>query len=115
MWAGTLLRDQGRRMTAVMALLTVCPLVLANADDKTTAGRGNPESRTMLIEPSELQKNLTQPGWRILDTRPQAEYGKGHIPGAVWVDVKSWQELGKKERGFHDTRAWGEKVGQLGI
>jgi thiosulfate/3-mercaptopyruvate sulfurtransferase len=52
---------------------------------------------------------------RILDTRPQADYGKGHIPGAAWVDVKSWQELGRKEGSLHDARAWGELVGQLGI
>jgi thiosulfate/3-mercaptopyruvate sulfurtransferase len=33
----------------------------------------------------------------------------------VAVDVKSWQDLGKKEGGFHDAKAWGEKVSQLGI
>jgi len=69
----------------------------------------------MLIEPGEHQKKLKEPDLRILDTRPQAEYAKGHVPGAVSVDVKSWQDLGKKEGGFHDAKAWGEKVGQLGI
>lgn len=69
----------------------------------------------MLIEPGELQKKLKQPGLRILDTRPQAEYAKGHIPGAMWVDVKIWQDLSKKVGGFQDAKAWGEKVGQLGI
>jgi thiosulfate/3-mercaptopyruvate sulfurtransferase len=69
----------------------------------------------MLIEPGELQKKLTQPGLRILDTRPQPDYARGHLPGAVRVDVKAWQELGKKAGGFHDARGWGEKVGQLGI
>src|SRR5262249_25282663 len=51
----------------------------------------------------------------LLDARPQADYAKGHIPGAVRVDVKSWQELGKKDGGFHDVHAWGQKVGQLGL
>lgn len=69
----------------------------------------------MLIEPGELQKKLNQPGLRILDTRAQVEYAKGHVPGAVWVDVKGWQDLGKKESGFHDAKAWGENVGHLGI
>lgn len=69
----------------------------------------------MLIEPGELQKKLKEPGLRILDTRPQAEYAKGHVPGAVQVDLKAWQDLGKKEGGFRDAKAWGEKVGQLGI
>src|ERR1019366_2776764 len=87
------------------------PLPPADKQDKNSKKR---ETKTMLIEPGELQKRLQQTGLRILDTRPQAEYAKGHIPGAVPVDVKSWQDLGKKEGGFHDAK-WGEKVGQLGI
>jgi thiosulfate/3-mercaptopyruvate sulfurtransferase len=82
---------------------------------KPLDGPKQPEPRTMLIEPGELQKKLKEPGLRILDTRPQAEYAKGHVPGAVPVDVKGWQDLGKKEGGFHDAKAWREKVGQLGI
>ena len=69
----------------------------------------------MLIQPEQLQKDLKRPGLRLLDTRPQADYAKGHIPGAIRVDVKSWQELGKKDGGFHDAHAWGQKVGQLGL
>jgi thiosulfate/3-mercaptopyruvate sulfurtransferase len=69
----------------------------------------------MLIQPGQLQKKLKRVGLRILDTRPQAEYAKGHVPGALWVDVKGWQDLGKKVGGFHDAQAWGEKVGQVGI
>jgi thiosulfate/3-mercaptopyruvate sulfurtransferase len=69
----------------------------------------------MLVQPEELQKKLKQPGLRILDTRPQPEYAKDHIPGAVRVDVKSWQLLGSKDGGFHDAKAWGKEVGQLAI
>jgi thiosulfate/3-mercaptopyruvate sulfurtransferase len=69
----------------------------------------------MLTEPQELQRKLHEPGLRILDTRPQADYAKGHIPGAVWVNVKSWQHVGSKEGGFHDSNAWSELVGQLGV
>jgi len=69
----------------------------------------------MLVQPEELQKQLKQPGLRILDTRPQADYAKGHLPGAVRVDVKSWQQLGGKEGGFLDAKAWKKEVGQLGI
>ena len=83
------------------------PVVAAGSDDQKPAA--------MLIEVDGLQKKLKEPGLRILDTRPRAEYAKSHIPGAVAVDVKSWQDQGKKERGFHDAKAWGELVGQLGI
>jgi thiosulfate/3-mercaptopyruvate sulfurtransferase len=78
-------------------------------------GPKRPELQTMLIEPGELQKKLNQPGLRILDTRPQGEYAKGHIPRAMWVNVRSWQDLGRKEGGFHDAKAWGAMVGPLGI
>jgi thiosulfate/3-mercaptopyruvate sulfurtransferase len=90
-------------------------LVLGGPAAKLPAAAGRPEARTMLIEPGELQKKLNQPGLRILDTRPQADYAKGHVPGAVRVDVKSWQQLGSKEGGFHEAKAWGQNVGQLGI
>lgn len=73
------------------------------------------EPGTMLIEPADLEKKLKQPGLRLLDTRPEADYAKGHLPGAVRVDVKGWQELAKKEGSFQDATAWGGKVGGLGI
>jgi thiosulfate/3-mercaptopyruvate sulfurtransferase len=69
----------------------------------------------MLIEPGELQKELKRPGLRILDARSQTDHAKGHIPGAVRVDVKRWQQLGSKEGGFHDAKSWAKEVGQLGI
>jgi thiosulfate/3-mercaptopyruvate sulfurtransferase len=83
------------------------------------AAHGQPrepsERVAMLIEPGELQSKLGQPGLRILDTRPQPDYARGHIPGAVRVDVRSWQELARKEGGLKDAKAWGEQVGRLGI
>jgi thiosulfate/3-mercaptopyruvate sulfurtransferase len=91
------------------------PLLAGNCSLLLTAAADRPEPPAMLIEPGDLKKQLNQPGLRILDTRPQADYARGHIPGAVRVDVKAWQELGKKPGGFHDATAWGEKVGQLGI
>jgi thiosulfate/3-mercaptopyruvate sulfurtransferase len=74
-----------------------------------------PMPAKMLIEPGDLNKKLAEKNLRILDTRAQAEYAKAHVPGAVRVDVKSWQALGKKEGGFRDAKSWGELVGQLGI
>jgi thiosulfate/3-mercaptopyruvate sulfurtransferase len=69
----------------------------------------------MLTEPAELQKRLRQAGLSILDTRSKGDYAQAHIPGAVWVNVKAWQQLGSKDGGFHDSKAWAEKVAQLGI
>lgn len=69
----------------------------------------------MLIDPAGLRKKLTEPSLRILDVRPLEEHARGHVPGAIAVDVKAWQAQGKKERGFHDAKAWAELVGKLGI
>lgn len=69
----------------------------------------------MLISPAELAKRLAEDKLRILDTRSQEDYAKGHVPGAVRVDVPSWQKLARSEGGLHDAKAWGEKVGALGI
>jgi thiosulfate/3-mercaptopyruvate sulfurtransferase len=69
----------------------------------------------LLISPEQLQKKLEQPGLCILDSRARADYAKGHIPRALSVDVKGWQQVGRKEGGFHDARAWQDRVGRLGI
>jgi thiosulfate/3-mercaptopyruvate sulfurtransferase len=92
---------------------TIPPAIMAPARAQQKAASS--DKPLMLIEPSELAKRLDDPKLRILDTRSKAEYAKGHIPGALWVDVASWQDLGKRQGGFRDAKAWGEKVGSLGV
>jgi thiosulfate/3-mercaptopyruvate sulfurtransferase len=77
------------------------------------ATASNPKD--MLTEAGQLQKQLKKPGLRVLDTRPQAEYARGHIPGAVRVDVKAWHNQGRKKDGFHDAKAWTSLIAPLGI
>jgi thiosulfate/3-mercaptopyruvate sulfurtransferase len=71
----------------------------------------------MLMQPADVQAALEHSGQglRVLDARPGAEYVAAHVPSAVWVDVKTWQEQGRKEGGLHDARAWGQLVGGLGV
>lgn len=94
-------------LAALAAFILGSPALSAHAE--------KPEAQTMLFPAEELEKDLKQPGLRLLDTRSRADYAKGHLPGAVRVDVKRWQQLGAKVGGFHDARAWGMEVGQLGI
>lgn len=96
-------------------LLTASALLLLGLDTRVLAGPKPPAASHILIEATQLEKKLQEPGWRILDTRPDDEYAKGHIPGAVRVDVKTWQGQGKKQDGFRDAKAWAELVGKLGI
>ena len=51
-----------------------------------------------------LQKTLSDPALRILDVRSMGEYAKGHIPGAVQVDVGDWKKLATADRGLHDAK-----------
>ena len=46
-------------------------------------------SRTdLLIEPSELAKNIRQ--FVILDARDRGKYAQEHVPNARWVDHATW-------------------------
>jgi thiosulfate/3-mercaptopyruvate sulfurtransferase len=99
----------------VLAVLNRAALPATGQEKSVRPGINGKEPRTMLIEPEDLQGELKKTRLRILDTRPQSEYAKGHIPGAVRVDGKRWQQLGSKEGGFRDATAWGKEVGRLGI
>jgi thiosulfate/3-mercaptopyruvate sulfurtransferase len=40
----------------------------------------------LLVEPEWLVGRLNDPNLRLIDVRPQADYDKGHLPGAVRLD-----------------------------
>lgn len=90
--------------------LLICAAQIAAADQ----GDINPDS-SILIEPEQLQQKLSDRNLRVLDVRSQEEYAKGHIPGAVRVDVGDWKNLAVAENGLHDAKGWGAKVSALGI
>ncbi len=62
-----------------------------------------------------LQTSLGDPKLRLLDARPRADYDKGHIPGAVWVDVKAASTLAAKPGGLTDKEAWAAWTAPLAI
>lgn len=67
-----------------------------------------------LISQEDLEKRLNEPGLRLIDARPKAEYDKGHLPGAIRVDVKSLEDL-FKSRDVADKSAWTQALAPLGI
>lgn len=69
----------------------------------------------VLVAHDELQKRLSEPGLRLLDARPKAEYDKGHLPGAVWVDVKAAEKLAARPDGLADRAAWEAWAAPLGL
>ncbi|MEM7233088.1 MAG: rhodanese-like domain-containing protein [Planctomycetota bacterium] len=69
---------------------------------------------SMLIEPAELEAKLGS-GMLILDTRSKEAHDASHIPGSFRVDVKRWQNLGRREGGFRDAEAWQLEISAFGI
>ena len=67
-----------------------------------------------LISHDELQKRLSDTKLRLVDSRPKADYDKGHVPGAVWVDSKVFQEISKPET-VADQSVWSQALAPLGI
>lgn len=68
----------------------------------------------LLAEPEQLSRFLLSSQVRtvLLDARTKEEYEKGHLPGAVWVDVGEWKKA------FGDgteLKGWPERIGKLGI
>lgn len=79
------------------------------------AGSALADGPAKLLSFAELKGQLDQPNLRILDPRPRADYDKGHIPGAIWVDTKPAQALASKPGGFQDQAAWQKWVDTLGL
>ena len=74
-----------------------------------------PEKASILITDSELASAMKEPNLRILDARSQHEYAKGHLAGAMRVDVNDWKTLATADGGLRDSKGWSAKVGRLGI
>src|SRR5687767_12966109 len=73
--------NKGHNMNVWRFLLLPAGLLILGAlSADVPAGPKQPKPDAMLIEVRDLQKSLKEPGLRILDTRPQADYAKGHIP-----------------------------------
>src|SRR4051812_32688496 len=52
---------------------------------------------------------------RVLDVRSRADYDKGHVPGAVWADVKAAEAIAARPMGLSDRAAWEAWINPLGI
>lgn len=95
--------------TALHSLLLT--LTLATSAPDTT--QAPPTAR--LVSFDDLQKRLGEPDLRLLDARTRTEYDKGHIPGAVWVDVKVAEALAAQPGGLQDKGAWEAWLKPLGL
>ena len=92
-------------------LMCVSTITAAEKDNAT----GKKPDVSILVEPDQLEKKLNDKNIRILDVRSQNEYAKGHIPGALRVDVGDWKNLATADNGLHDAKGWAAKLAPLAI
>ncbi len=88
--------------------LVLTGAILARGDEASSP-------RPSLVSHDALQKRLADVNLRLLDARTRAEYDQGHIPGALWVDVKAAQTLAARQGGLTDRAAWEAWIAPLGI
>jgi thiosulfate/3-mercaptopyruvate sulfurtransferase len=82
----------------------------------TRAAPGNEaQVRQLLKTAAEVQRHLHDGAWRIVDTRDEAAYQAGHIPGALRIASAQWTAQGKSLGGLTDREFWSTAVGQLGL
>jgi thiosulfate/3-mercaptopyruvate sulfurtransferase len=96
--------------TRLSALLATLALMLVAAGSTTSPP-------ATLVSFDALQKRIATPDprLRLLDTRPRLEFDKGHIPGAVWVDMKAAAAIATKPNGLTDKDAWSAWLAPLAI
>ena len=101
-----------------MSTPIITPLVLlvataASAQDDAAGKQA--ASPALLVSLGDLQARLEDPDLRLLDARPRADYEKGHLPGAVWVDAKAVEAMAARPGALTDRGAWEAWVRPLGI
>lgn len=73
------------------------------------------QSAAALVSFDDLQGRLNEPELRLLDARAKDDYDEGHLPGAVWLDVKAAEKLAAEPGGLDDRQAWNDWIRNLGL
>ncbi|HEX8199513.1 MAG TPA: sulfurtransferase [Isosphaeraceae bacterium] len=100
-------------MNRPLALLTTWLLLAGLAAPCLADERAQTPARLATFD--ELERRLKESDLRVLDARPRPDYDAGHIPGAVWADVKAAEALAARPGGLTDRAAWEKWVAPLAI
>jgi len=68
-----------------------------------------------LVAPEELIKSDSASKVRVIDTRDNDAFQKGHIPGAILADTATWKKLSANPKTLADAKSWEEPLAKLGI
>ncbi|MGO3742855.1 sulfurtransferase [Kerstersia sp.] len=68
-----------------------------------------------VLDPAALDTLLAAPDIRVIDIRPPADYGQGHIPGALSAPYGSWRGPAHSPGQLPPLTRLAEQVQQLGL
>lgn len=71
-----------------------------------------------VVEPEALAQLLSRRPVevKVFDVRDAAAYRKGHVEGAVWLDVKAWKDASfAAQTGLDHRQVWYGRIGEIGI
>lgn len=106
-----MLKSLPNQIVSIIMGLWICGTVTWNyskADEVLPEAYPAPE---LLIELDQLAKEISSPKLVLLDARENAEYQKGHLPRAVWVDAAAW---GKAVTVDTEAEPWTKRFSELG-
>lgn len=105
----------------IAAMLTGGPHAVAQQSTEwksQDASAQQSRSAGAVVEVSELDSAIRQAGGDlvIFDVRSEDDYAAGHLPGAVRIDYKQWEELSlSSETGLAHEQAWHKRIGSFGV
>jgi len=91
----------------------LCASTITAAEKRVTSE--HKPNASLLIDSDLLHRKLNDKNLRVLDVRSQKQYAKGHIPGALRVDVGNWKNLATADSGLSNAKGWTEEVSPLGL
>lgn len=92
------------------ALLTIAATWTAAAADRAPPAPEPYPRGELLVEPKALATGAKN--HVLLDVRSEADYRKGHIPGAVRIDHDEWKSAFKDGS---DSKGWTKRISDAGI
>ena len=101
-----------------MARIFIVFIVLALSLNNQVAQAEESNSKLnadLLVNVEQLSPLLDEATTVLLDVRPKAEFDAGHLPKAVWIDLKSWKDHSSTDDGLQDKKFWSDEISNLGI
>jgi thiosulfate/3-mercaptopyruvate sulfurtransferase len=95
-------------------LLVLVSLFLGNPNAQSQESKSELKT-SLLVDVDQLKTLMDHSTTVLLDVRPKMDFDEGHLPKAVWVNLKSWREKSSTVPGLQDKKFWSDEISNLGI